>query len=227
MSSVYEALTKAEKPTAPLNTNGMSSPGIDRQWKIIIVALGLFSVGVVNQLMSHVLRGQMDDSATMMTLNFSDAAATYLASKDVLQLNTTIAKYARLSRVAYVLVQDRHGKVIAHSMGTLPAGLQEGLTFNEAREINRRKVTLEGKTIYETSSPILDGQLGRAHIGIWAAAVESEIYGALFFFVWPLAFSIVTGVTMMGFVGRSVIRRLRWATGMRSGSQAITTRLYQ
>jgi sensor histidine kinase regulating citrate/malate metabolism len=205
----------------------MSSPGIDRQWKIIIVALGLFSVGVVNQLTSHVLRGQMDDSATMMTLNFSDAAATYLASKDVLQLDTTIAKYARLSRVAYVLVQDRHGKVIAHSLGTLPAGLQEGLTSNGAREVNHRTVTLEGKTIYETSSPILDGQLGRAHIGIWAAAVESEIYRALFFFVWPLTFSIVTGVTMVGFVGRSVIRRFRRATAVRSGSQAVTTTLCQ
>jgi hypothetical protein len=61
------------------------------------------------------------------------------------------------------------------------------------REVIRREITLDGPIVYETSAPILEGQLGRAHIGISAATVQSEIDRALFLFVWPIAVGILAG----------------------------------
>src|SRR5258707_11844649 len=107
----------------------------------------------------------MNKSPNLIATNLSYAAAGHLARKDVLPLKTTVAKYARLNRVAYAFIKDREGKVIAHSLATFSPELQEELTSDQRRQVSRRELTLQGKTVYETREPILEGQLGTAHIG--------------------------------------------------------------
>jgi sensor histidine kinase regulating citrate/malate metabolism len=192
MSVVYDALTKAATAEKTRATDALNTWfGMNLRWIISIVFTLLFLV-LVNQLVARVLRQQMDETALLLATNLSDAAATYLASKDFLRLNTTVTKYALLKRVLYVSVRDHQGKVIAHSPRSLPSGLEHGLGFDhDRREVIRREITLDGQTIYETSAPILEGQLGRAHIGISAAAVQSDIDRALFLFVWPIAVGLL------------------------------------
>jgi hypothetical protein len=160
----------------------------------------------------------MDESAAVMATNLSDAAAGYLASKDVLQLNTTVTKYARLNRVAYALIKDREGKVIAHSLPTVSPELEAELTSDQRRQAGRRELTLQGKTVYETREPILEGQLGTAHIGIWADAVEREIYQALFLFLWPITLGLLAVVIIVVIVAHPLIRALRRLIDARVGS---------
>jgi sensor histidine kinase regulating citrate/malate metabolism len=223
MSSVYDALIKAGKKTETINALSRSWQGISLEWKLMIAVLGLFFLVIVNQLMGRALRLQMDESTVIIATNLSDAAAGYIASKDVLQLKTTVTKYARLSRVAYAFIKDREGKVIAHSLATFSPELQEELTSDQRRQVSRRELTLQGKTVHETRGPILDGQLGTAHIGIWADAVEREIYQTLFMFVWPLALVLLAVVTLAVFLARPLIRPLRRLIELRLGSQATST----
>lgn len=105
MSSVYDALRKAGKRKEAISPFRLSLQGISLERKIGILALGLVFLVILNQLVGRALRSQMDESAVLITTNFSDAAAAYLASKDVLQLQTTATKYARLNRVAYALLK--------------------------------------------------------------------------------------------------------------------------
>src|SRR5688572_20676679 len=106
MSSVYDALIKAGKKNETISALNLSLQGISLEWKMMLLVLGLLFVIILNHLVARVLRTQMDESAVLITTNLSDAAAGYLASKDVLRLNTTVTKYALLSRVAYVFIQD-------------------------------------------------------------------------------------------------------------------------
>ena len=172
-----------------------------------MLLLAIVFVVIVNQLMARVLRNQMNENAVIMTTNLSDAAASYLASKDLLRLRTTVTKYARLSRVAYVFVRDREGKVIAHSPATFSPELKQPLTLDS--QVSGRELTLEGRSIYETRAPILDGQLGSAYIGISADAVDREIYQALFMFVWPMTFGIFAAVIVVVILAQPSIRALR------------------
>src|SRR5262245_54999658 len=112
MSSVYDALLKARKKNETIIALSLSWQGISLEWKIIISVLGLFFLIIVNQLMGRALRIQMDESALIMATNLSDASAGYIASKDALQLKTTVKKYARLSRVAYAFIKVIEGNVI-------------------------------------------------------------------------------------------------------------------
>jgi sensor histidine kinase regulating citrate/malate metabolism len=209
MSSVYDALTKAGKQSETSSALTLPWQQISLRWKIMMLVLAIVFVVIVNQLMARVLRTQMDESAVIMTTNLSDAAASYLAGKDLLRLRTTVTKYARLSRVAYVFVRDREGEVIAHSSATFSPELQQGVTFAQDSQVSRRELTLEGRPIYETRAPILDGQLGSAYIGISADAVDREIYQSLFMFVWPMTFGIFAAVIVVVILAQPSIRALR------------------
>jgi sensor histidine kinase regulating citrate/malate metabolism len=223
MSSVYDALTKAGKKAETSGTLAVSWQGLSLEWKIMLVVLGLFFAVIVHQLVARVLRAQIEESAVLMTTNLSDAAAGYIASNDALRLKTTVTKYARLSRVAYVFVQDREGKIIASSLADFAAELRPAVTSNQDLQVSRRELSLDGKPVNETRAPILDGQLGSAHIGIWAGAVEGDIQQALFKFVWPITLGLLAAVTTVLMLGQPLIRALRRLIELRSAAQPTAT----
>ena len=223
MSSVYDALTKAGKKAENSGALAVSWQGLSLEWKIMLLVIGLLFLVIVNQLVARVLRAQMEESAVLMTTNLSDAAAGYIASNDPLRLKTTVTKYARLNRVAYVFVQDRDGKTIASSLAGFSPELQPAVTSNQDLQVSRREISLEGKTVYETRAPILDGQLGSAHIGIWAGAVEADIHQALFKFVWPITLGLLAVVIAVVMLGRPLIQGLRRRIELRSAAQPAAT----
>ena len=223
MSSVYDALTKAGKKTGTAGARTVSWDHLTLEWKIMLLVIVLLFVVIVHHLVAHVLRAQMEESAVSVATNLSDAAASYIASNDALRLKTTVTKYARLSRVAYVFVQDREGKVIASSLAGFPPELQQALTSYQDLQVSRRELTLEGKPIYETRAPILDGQLGSAHMGIWAGAVEADIHQALFKFVWPITLGFLAAVIAVVMLAQPLIRAVRRLIELRSASQATAT----
>src|SRR4030095_2627456 len=118
MSNVYDALIKTQRRNETIRPLRLSGEDISFEWKVITLLFGLLFVAIVNQLMDRTLRAQMDENAVVIATNLSDAAAGYLASKDILPLKTTVTKYARLNRVAYAFIKNREGKVVAHSLAT-------------------------------------------------------------------------------------------------------------
>ena len=220
MSSVYDALTKAGKKAETSGPLSVSWQGLSLEWKIMLLILGFLFVIIVHQLVARVLRAQMEESAVLVTTNLSDAAAGYIASNDALRLKTTVTKYARLNRVAYVFVQDRDGRIVASSLAGFSPETQSAVTSNQDLQFSRREVNLEGKTVYETRAPILDGQLGSAQIGIWAGAVERDIHQVLFKFVWPITLGLLAVVMAVVMLGQPLIRALRRLIELRSASQA-------
>src|SRR3990170_1429422 len=131
MSSVYDALTKAGKKAEASDVPTVSWPALSLESKIMLLVIGLLFVVIVHHLVARVLRAQMEQGAVLMTTNLSDAAAGYIASNDALRLKTTVTKYARLSRVAYVFVQDRDGKIIASSLADFAAELRPAISSNQ------------------------------------------------------------------------------------------------
>ena len=217
MSSVYDALLKAGKKQSS-DAGSLEPQTTNWQRGIVIALFVLLFLLILNQVIARVLRTQMEESVAFITMNLADAAASYLASKDMLQLKTTVAKYARLDRVAYVFIRDGNGHSVAQTAPSLTAEFHQAPSYDETRGIGRRKLTFGGKSVYETRGPILDGQLGTVHIGIWADAIDRDIYRALFMYVWPVAaglFAVVilAGVALKPLVQGSLRRLdLRWAS---------------
>ena len=175
-------------------------------WKLtiglaaLITLLGLFIIGVVYQLTSGALRDQFDQRALAIATNLSDAASANAVRKNVLELYGLVRKYALLQGVEYAFIEDGKGEVIAHTLGTFPPELKETVSPDGRLHMQRRTLRLEGKMVYETSVPILGGQVGAAHLGMRGDFIEGEIRRA----VLPII-EIVAGVILGGILISSVL----------------------
>ena len=234
MSKIYDALVLAAKNsrsrTAALRTStgqkarflNLSSLKIGLEWKIAGVAatgllvFGGFLIIVANQLITGALRDEIDQRALAITNNLSSAAAGPVIRTNILELYALLTKYAQLRGVAYAFIEDTNGKIIANSMKPFPTELVGTSTPDERKRSDTRAVTVEGKTVYETRVPILEGQLGAAHVGIWAENVEKEINAARLSFFAVVVLALFVAVGLCVFLVRAAVVRIGEETGLAS-----------
>jgi HAMP domain-containing protein len=188
-----------------------SSRDISLKWKIggmyagLMLALSILALVAVYYVTQHTLQDQLDKRALLIATNFSDAAAGHLASKNLLALHTLARKFVLLDGVAYAFVKNTEGDIIAHTLGAFPDELRTGLS-SESNHVERRTLELNGRPVYETAVPVLEGQLGIVHVGFWADAVRAEIHRA----VLPII-GIVAAIPLLGglasfFVAQLIVR---------------------
>jgi HAMP domain-containing protein len=153
-------------------------------------------IGTVYRLTEGTLREQLDKRALAVARNLSDAAAGHVLSNDLLALNTLLRKYTFLDGLAYAFIRDSRGAITAHSLETFPPELREGLSAVRERVPWRRELSLQGRPVYETNVPVLDGQLGVVHVGFWRDAVEKEIRRAILPLIAALGIIPLVGVAL-------------------------------
>ena len=196
-------------------------------WKLtigfaaLITLLGLFIIGVVYQLTSDALRDQLDQRALAIATNLSDAASANVVSKNVLELYALVRKYALLQGVEYAFIEDGKSEVIAHPLGTFPLELKETVSPENRLHMQRRALRLEGRIVYETSVPILGGQVGTAHLGIRGDFVEEEIRRAVVPIIEVVAGVVLGGIlissALVAVMTRPIRRLAQVADGMSKG----------
>jgi sensor histidine kinase regulating citrate/malate metabolism len=163
---------------------GRESRRVGLTWKIggafagVMLILGFLVIAAVYHQTKNALRDQIDQRVLLLANNLSDAAAAHLVGGNLLALHALARKSTLLDGVAYVFIKDSKGGVVAHTLGTFPPELRQGLSTTGQRQTIRRELSLGGAAAFETSVPILDGQLGAVHVGFWAATVEKEIQRA-------------------------------------------------
>jgi hypothetical protein len=133
--------------------------------------------------------------------------------KNILDLYALLTKYARLDGAAYAFIEGNNGQIVAHTFKPFPSELRQTLTPDERKQVSRRVVTLEGKTIYETRVPILEGQLGAAHLGMWAEDVNAPIHNSRLSLVALIALVLVLAATIAVLLLRAVMAPIRGLPG--------------
>jgi len=183
--------------------------------------VGLLVVGAVSYSIIGALLNQVNQRAFAIATNLSDSAAVHITAKNSLALHALLAKYALLEEVAYTFAESDKGVLLAHSLGKFPVELQGLLSETGLREKRWRTVTLGGQQVYEARVPILEGQLGAVHVGIWKAAVERDIRWALLPLIASVLIILLAGVTLAGFLVRkidhSILRLAQIADRMSKG----------
>ncbi|MGH7767611.1 MAG: HAMP domain-containing protein [Candidatus Binatia bacterium] len=184
------------------------------KWKIIggllsgVLLFGVLVLLVVNYQMSQVLRNQLDLRALDIATNLSDSAAGHVLKGNALDVHALASKYALLPGVAYTLVRDGKGKVIAHSLGTLPQELRESSSPPGQRQATQRELPFRGRSVYETNAPILEGRIGSVSVGIWAHTVEDEIRRAILPLVGVIAIALTASLLFAVLVTQGITGRV-------------------
>jgi HAMP domain-containing protein len=178
---------------------------IRRHFISLIVVLGLTFACIGYYCLNRVLRERFDQHSSVIATSLAETAAGYVLSKDALGLHPLITKYGDLEGIAYAIIQDRDGNVIANSLLTLSPEIQKSLTYEERRKIGRRNISLEGKSVLETRRPILEGRLGTVRVGVWADAIENEIHKGFVLLLVPLILVVIGAAIVAGFLAGRVI----------------------
>ena len=158
---------------------------VSLKWKIggtftaVMFLLGILVLAAAYHFTRDALRDQIDKRVLAISGNLSNAAAGPAVARDLLALHAMASKYTLLDGVAYAFIEDAKGEIIAHTLDNFPVVVRQGLSNSEPRQSSHREVAVGDKTVYETAVPILDGQLGRVHVGFWADTIEKEIQRAL------------------------------------------------
>jgi HAMP domain-containing protein len=182
------------------------------KWKIggiytaVMLILSLLVIGLTYRITEGILRNQLSKRALAIANNLSDAASGYIVGGNPLALNALASKYALLDGVAYVFIENNRGEVVAHTLGVFPEALREAHPIGGQREGYGRKLSLQGKGVYETGFPILDGQVGRVHVGFWQDALEDEIQNALFRLIGIIAILPAAGTLLSFLVAHWIVR---------------------
>lgn len=182
------------------------------KWKIggtytgVMLVLSIVVIGATYKVTQGILREQLAKRALAIANNLSDAAAGHIVGRDLLALSALASKYGFLDGVAYVFIEDNRGEVVGHTFAVFPEELRETHPVGGQRLAYRRKLSLQGKTVYETGFPIHDGQVGRVHVGFWEEAVENEIQSALFRLIGIIAVLPVVGTLLSFLVAHWIVR---------------------
>ena len=184
------------------------------QWKIMggvacgTLLFALLIMGLVVYEMAAVVRRQADQRASELATNLGDGAAARLLKGEILEIHALIAKYSIAPGVAYALIRDGRGAVVASSLGTaLPPELSAPNAASSAAE-TPRKIQFQGKTIYEISAPILEGRVGAASVGIWADSVAGDVRRAVLPIVGLIAVALAASLAVSLFAARRITRRV-------------------
>jgi type II secretory pathway predicted ATPase ExeA/HAMP domain-containing protein len=191
---------------------GGSQKRIGLRWKVaglfsgVMLILCALMVAAVYHLTQKTLREQFEKRALTIATNLSEASAGHIVGKNLLELNTLLQKYTFLDGLAYAFVQNSEGAIVAHTLGTFPPELHQGLPVGRQRVANRRELSLQEKPIYETSVPVLDGQVGTVHVGFWGDAMEKEIQSALLPLMGIIAIVPILGAVLSFLMAHWIVR---------------------
>jgi HAMP domain-containing protein len=199
------------KTTVP-KTHGWHGGSL--RWKFVtafgglILLLGVCVIGIVYYLTGNALQKQVDLRSAAIATNLSDAAAPYVSRKNVLELDSLIAKYGRLDGVAYAYIQDPKGEIAASSLQPFPAELKESAGTADQRTLKARTTSVRGRSVYETRVPLLEGQLGAVHVGLWAETVQRDVRGTLLTIIGLIALCLAVGIALSIIIAGKTIRPL-------------------
>jgi len=202
----------------PQRQNGQTPPSavprrVGLKWKIIgglaagIIAFSLLALAVVHYQMSRVFRSDLERRALDIATNLADGAATHLSQGNIPDLYALVTRYSFLPGVAYALIRDQKGTVIAHSPGTPPAVLSE-TSAPDARELpQQRGFALQGSPVYETTAAILEGPPGNVSVAVWAESLKPWVRHAVLPLVGLLVGALAAGLALTIFLTRGIARR--------------------
>ena len=189
--------------------------GASLTWKITgaflgtLLVFGILTMTLVYQLTNRLLHEQIDQRALALATNLGDAAAGHIATKNLLVLHAMVAKYTLQEGVAYAFIEDRNGRILAHNLGgNFPPELQTDAALGQEMQARRRDLTFRNRPVYETVAPIFAGQLGNAHVSIWADIVEAEIHRGLLPIIALIGFLLLVGGIISLLLSQQIVQRI-------------------
>lgn len=171
---------------------------------IVVMATVLLTGIVIYSLYTSVksdLSKELEKRGVALAGAFATSAANPVLTNSADVLKNLINNLRKEEAVAYSLVTNDEGKVLAHSFDSEPPpAVLELIKGINKKELSTKELLLSGQEIVHISYPILNGLVGNAHLGISKgkikSAVNSLILQMLGILALALAFISILGIVV-------------------------------
>ena len=187
----------------------------------IVGVFGLVTVTVIYFNLSFSLSRQVMQTARVTALNVSLSAPSYLLKKNATALRELLRRHASRAELAYILVEDRTGKIFAHSFDAIPQEIRGSSSSGDRAIESQRTLRFGDRVVYEVAVPILEGRTGVVRVGIFREQVAARINETIIPLTKLLALVFSGGVLMAIFlawrIARPILRLVAAAKAISSG----------
>jgi two-component system cell cycle sensor histidine kinase/response regulator CckA len=135
-------------------------------------------------------------------------AANYILEEKYLLLDLMLKDYKSDEHdIVYIFVADDHGNILAHTFDNgFPLGLKHINNADTTTKYTTRHLLTEEGEIVDIAFPLLQGQMGKVHVGISAKQMRQDVNSLVRWVIW-----LVMGILLAG-VGVAILAS-RWITG--------------
>jgi two-component system cell cycle sensor histidine kinase/response regulator CckA len=135
-------------------------------------------------------------------------AANYILEEKYLLLDLMLKDYKSDEHdIVYIFVADDHGNILAHTFDNgFPLGLKHINNADTTTKYTTRHLLTEEGEIVDIAFPLLQGQMGKVHVGISAKQMRQDVNSLVHWVIW-----LVMGILLAG-VGVAILAS-RWITG--------------
>ncbi|MGH7852177.1 MAG: HAMP domain-containing protein [Candidatus Binatia bacterium] len=188
----------------------------------LVAACGLLTIALVYFTLTSSLNKHIIQRMRVTAVNVSDSAPGFLLEKNATGLREILRKHADRPELAYILVENRAGEILAHSLAVLPQEVQGRSSLGDHPADSRRTLRVGASVVEELSVPILEGRRGAVRVGIWREHVEAEINETMIPLIKLLGSVVGGGILVTVFlawrINRPIFRLVAAAKAISSGN---------
>jgi HAMP domain-containing protein len=145
----------------------------------VIVTFGLLTIATVYFMLASSLRSHISERARITAFAISQRVPTFFSKKNIAGLRAFLHNYVGQAGIAYVLVENRAGVILAHSFAVLPEEFQRASVPQSMQEGRPRVLKVGQRAVHEVSVAVLDGKVGAVRLGIWRDDFNAEVFQAV------------------------------------------------
>ena len=185
----------------------------------IIALFGLLTTATVYLALAPSLRSRIIERASISAFAISQRVPAVTSKKNIAGLGSYLRNYVAESGIAYVVVENRTGVILAHSFAVLPDEFQRSPALTQ--EPGPRLLELGQRAVHEVRVPAQDGKVGAVRLGIWSDHLDAEVLQTFM----PLArwILLVVGLSILAAMGlawklnRPIVRLVEAAKSICAG----------
>lgn len=187
----------------------------------IIGSFGLLTIATVYFTLTSSLKRHASERARVSAVNIRDSVPAFLVKRDISGLRALVRNYAGQKGVAYVLVENSAGKILAHSFAVLPEELKGESLHGSVPADKSRALHVGQRAVHEVAAPALDGKGGAVRLGIWRDQVNEEISRLVTPLVKLILFVVGVGILLAIFlawkINRPIVKLVKAAKSISTG----------
>lgn len=145
-------------------------------FSVIIAFFGILTIATVYFTLGSSLERHAGERAMLAAIHIADDVAPLIYKKNSAGLRTLLRRYAGQQGVAYVLVENSAGEILAHSFVGLSEELKRDFVHGSVGQDESRVWSEVGQdAAYEVKVPVLEGRAATVRLGLWRNDFNAEI----------------------------------------------------